>query len=352
MPTLLPGRGYGAKTRRNAAMTAMRQAPIVPTTNVSPTRTNVTQAMRTRRAQEEQRNQPTSGGINVSGPGNRGGQQAVGSSGAPATGTSSGFAVNTHTNPPAPPMSAAPRTAQPGAGLRNPAVGGTRVPPTFGGNVMAGSNPIDVQPGNEALQESPNSTDEAANQAIMDLLTGGPRDTAEDEALIRELMQHQAGAGQADLNARLGAAGFGTSGALGAMTSDLRQAAARKAAEDIMGVRQTARDDAFRDLGLGIEAEQRDRGLDITEQQYLDYMQGVEDENADIAAEEQAAEEQQGFWNAVGEPRGGAVKAEDAARAQDWPGETPLIGINIGHDDTYNYVMGVDGKIWREPHTG
>src|SRR3989304_1191735 len=108
--------------------------------------------------------------------------------------------------------------------------GGARKSPP---NMAPGETPFEDYQTNDALVE----------QAIAELLGGGVRDTSEDEALIRELLQGTVGQGQADLNARLGAGGFGTSGALGALSGDMRANAARKSAQEIMGVRQGARDE-------------------------------------------------------------------------------------------------------------
>lgn len=97
-------------------------------------------------------------------------------------------------------------------------------------------------------------------KATQELLT---RDysTADEERLIQEMMRQQAGQGAADVNARLGASGFGTSGALGALTSNVRSEAARKAAADIFDVQRQARGDRRADLGVAadLSAQQREQ---------------------------------------------------------------------------------------------
>lgn len=138
------------------------------------------------------------------------------------------------------------------------------------------------------------TSEDAAYQAILDLLSGDVRDTGEEEDLIRQLMQENIGKGQADLNARMGAAGMGTSGALGAMSADMRAKASTEAAKGIMDVRQGARDEQFEKMRLGLEMELRNRGLELTEAQWglvMDEMTGGADANHDgnITPDEQAA---------------------------------------------------------------
>lgn len=132
-------------------------------------------------------------------------------------------------------------------------------------------------PGSPGGEAQPQKTQEQLyDQALRDLLASGPRDTAADEQQIQEMLQHTVGAGQADLNARLGAGGFGTSGALGALSGDMRAMAARQAAEEIMGVRRGARDEYMDRIGMGLDASATDRGLDIREDAYGRYLDALE----------------------------------------------------------------------------
>jgi hypothetical protein len=149
-------------------------------------------------------------------------------------------------------------------------------------NPSASGTPIVSQPGGQQTNAGVNGepvpgymsqeTDQLAEDALRELLGAGPRDTGEDEAYIREMLASTVGKGQADLNARMGAAGFGTSGALGAMSSDFRADAARKAAGEVMGVRQGARDEWLDRVRTGLDGQFRDRGMDMTEAQWEQYM--------------------------------------------------------------------------------
>lgn len=151
----------------------------------------------------------------------------------------------------------------------------------------------------------PQTSEDAAYDAILELLQGDARDTSEEEALIRQLMQENIGQGQADLNARMGAAGMGTSGALGAMSADMRSKAATEAAKGIMDVRQGAREEQLDRLRLGLEMEMRQRGIELTEEQWslvMDEITGGADTNHDGVVdpeEQQTADdrEQQGSFN-------------------------------------------------------
>lgn len=351
MPGMLSSRGYQPRTRRSAAMTAARQAPVVPTTNLSPQQRNVTQAVRTRRAQQQEQAQPT-------------GTMTGMTSGAP--GTSSGMANGGGINVSGPGQRANVTFGK-NASLVDRAMAGQRIPDSTGGGQAPPGSParnaldkFDDKSHREMMDHDP-TNDEAADDRINDLLTGGPRDTSEDEALIRQLMLEQAGAGQADLNARLGAAGFGTSGALGTMTSDLRQQAALKAARDIMDVRQTARDDHFRDVGLGLESEFQDRGMDLTEEQYAQYMDILEAMYGPEPSDRDTADQMGNspLWQEVQE-NGMSYEADPGVvqQAQDAPWDSfvnPFFYHNsryLGEDANYTYVQLADGRIVRVPNAG
>ncbi|MBL0320580.1 MAG: hypothetical protein IPP74_14990 [Alphaproteobacteria bacterium] len=128
--------------------------------------------------------------------------------------------------------------------------------------------------------QTPMSNEELYQQAISKLLGEGPRNTTEDEKLIRDQMLRDVGAGQADLNARMGASGFGTSGALGALSGDMRSRAALDAQKAISGVRTDARQEYLDRLGMGLKGSNDAANLAIKQaawtayQQMLDGMQG------------------------------------------------------------------------------
>ena len=130
------------------------------------------------------------------------------------------------------------------------------------------------------------STDDI-DQMIRDFVAGrlsgaGKANTAEEEALIRQQMQGELGQSLVDQRARMGRAGFGASGAMGAIEGDVRRAAEMDALDQILGLRRTeeqrsienamgaisaenqmrrgAADDALRRMAL--EALQAEMGLD------------------------------------------------------------------------------------------
>jgi hypothetical protein len=82
--------------------------------------------------------------------------------------------------------------------------------------------------------------------------------------------------GQSDLMARLGASGFGTSGAASAMLGDINSKAALNASRMVQDVRSGARSDQLRELQLGLDAGGQDRRLDMSEDQYTRYLQVLE----------------------------------------------------------------------------
>lgn len=102
--------------------------------------------------------------------------------------------------------------------------------------------------------------DELRDQALADLLAG-QRDTSEDEAMIREQVEADMLQGVVDNQARMGAMGFGSSGALAGLDADIRGRASLDAADQIMGVREDARDDWLRRVGTGL-------GADLTQREF------------------------------------------------------------------------------------
>ncbi len=204
--------------------------------------------------------------------------------------------------------------------------GGARDSPP---NMAPGETPFDDYQTNDALAE----------QAIAELLGGGVRDTSEDEALIRELLAGTVGQGQADLNARLAAGGFGTSGALGALSGDMRANAARKSAQEIMGVRQSARDEWLERTMAGIEAEFKDRGLDLSDEQFQSYVDMLKE----MAANDEAAAEEERQSKL---PDSSAIKGAKPSVQQPWGSRY------IGEDDNWTYYRTVWGDIAKVPKSG
>lgn len=135
------------------------------------------------------------------------------------------------------------------------------------------SDPVSGSGASPGGSNNQGDSESLANQALQELLSGGPRDTSEDQAYIEDMMRRSVGEGQANLNARMAAGGMGTSGALGQMSGDLRAQAAREAAGEVMGVRDEARNEWLRKVQLGLQGEMADRGMDMTEQQWQQYLE-------------------------------------------------------------------------------
>jgi hypothetical protein len=105
-------------------------------------------------------------------------------------------------------------------------------------------------------------------QLFGDQLGQGPRDTTEDEELIRQMMAGQVGGNLADLNARMGGMGFGDSGAAMNLSGDIYQRGARQASEDIMGLRQRSRDDYQDQIAQAAQILFGERELGMSEDFY------------------------------------------------------------------------------------
>jgi len=105
-------------------------------------------------------------------------------------------------------------------------------------------------------------------QLFGDQLGQGPRDTTEDEELIRQMMAGQVGGNLADLNARMGGMGFGDSGAAMNLSGDIYQRGARQASEDIMGLRQRSRDDYQDQIAQAAQILAGERQLGMSEDYY------------------------------------------------------------------------------------
>lgn len=169
---------------------------------------------------------------------------------------------------PRPPRAPMPRPGeyQPGAGIAGPVQTTIRDP-----GMMQGAQPMPTDTTqtwdfHDSARESADrvlTTEELVEEFIRDQLEGGVRDTSEEEALIRELMESKQGSEQTALMARMAAGGFGTSGALGALSGDINRRAAREAADAILNTRRDARDEFMDNARTAIDAEFRDRGADL-----------------------------------------------------------------------------------------
>jgi hypothetical protein len=94
--------------------------------------------------------------------------------------------------------------------------------------------------------------------------------TAEEEALIRELMQDRLGAGLVEQRAKMGRAGFGASGALAAMEGDIRRQAGQQATQETLAIRrqaeQEAIDNALRAIGVDVDKRREGRAAAFDEE--------------------------------------------------------------------------------------
>lgn len=103
--------------------------------------------------------------------------------------------------------------------------------------------------------------DTQVRQLMADLLAGRGMDvsTAEEEALIRELMQDKVGQGLVEQRARMGRAGFGASGALAAMEGDVRRQAGQQATQETLALRRQAEQEAINNAlrAVGVDVEKR-----------------------------------------------------------------------------------------------
>ena len=92
--------------------------------------------------------------------------------------------------------------------------------------------------------------------------------TAEEEALIRELMQDRLGQGLVEQRAKMGRAGFGASGALAAMEGDVRRQAGQQATQETLALRRQAEQEAIRNalqavgVDIGVRGEARKAAFD------------------------------------------------------------------------------------------
>jgi type II secretory pathway pseudopilin PulG len=106
--------------------------------------------------------------------------------------------------------------------------------------------------------------DAQVRQLMADLLAGKGMDvsTAEEEALIRELMQDRLGAGLVEQRARMGRSGFGASGALAAMEGDIRRQAGQQATQETLAIRRQAEQEAIDNAlrAIGVDVEKRAEG--------------------------------------------------------------------------------------------
>ena len=158
-----------------------------------------------------------------------------------------------------------------GAPMTPGAAPGAR-PPTS--NTATIQTPIPMTPlGNDADQNA------QALQKVIDQLMGGQRDTTGEEALVQQLLGDRLGKNLVDARAGMGRAGFGASGALGAMEGDIQRQAYQDALGQIFDIRKDARQENLDRLGLGSQFIGQNRDWDMANRRF-----GL-DQNADKRAE-------------------------------------------------------------------
>ena len=181
----------------------------------------------------------------------------------------------------------------------------------------------------------PMTEDELFQERMRDLMGQGPRNTAEEERILREQMLRDVGANQAGLNARMAAGGGSASGALGAMTTDMRSRAALDAAKGMETIRENARGEWLDRVKAGMGGYFDDRSADI-------------DENRNNMLQDMIRRMY---------PEGGGDKTSPVKEApyQDWPDtETVPVKESDGSDGlpegsymlSDGYWKAPDGSIW------
>lgn len=154
-----------------------------------------------------------------------------------------------------------------------------RRPPPQGGNV----------PG-AATHAPPPAPDRASRlEGVVDDLLDGPRDVTADVERRQGMIDQQSRQALMDQQASLGAAGFGTSGALVSLDAQARADAALRKADIAETMEQNARDDHLRRVGAGFDGELNLRELAQDEAQfdaYLDMIEALEGEGEPGVAEE------------------------------------------------------------------
>lgn len=347
-------RGYSPARRLDAARAAVNTAPVIPTTNIQrqqPRPPGQRQEFSTTSGIADQMTRAPSGSIGLA-------------SGVP---TNAGMTAG-----------GVPRQPDPDGRRPNPGTTGGR----HMEDEMGTTNGAAGQSADPYVE-----TDDMFDKLLRELMGNGPRDTAEDEATLRELMAAQTGQGQADLMAGMAAGGFGLSGAAQTGMADIGRRNALSTGRDIIDLRQGARDEwlqrisqgmegyfgdrgfdqtdremdldsGFRDRELDMEEEFRDRGMDLDEAQWEEYMNALEAIYGDIPTPEEQQEiddsaatnaEMDDIDSVVGGVTGGDDPPPDAANYNEWTGNDPPLGLRTGRDSQYVYIFGLDGKLWKVP---
>lgn len=135
----------------------------------------------------------------------------------------------------------------------------------FAGGMQADNG---VPEGTNVNAEAPATIDQMQEDYIREVL-GSTADTSDQEAQMRAESDRTLGQGLVDMRARMGEAGFGMSGAAGALEGTLRSDAARQLSGDIMDLRDREEEQRRRAIegafGLDIAARDAARRQAIAE---------------------------------------------------------------------------------------
>jgi len=286
-------------------------------------------------------------------------------------------AVAPQGTPAAPPAAPPPPT---GAGLAQGAAAGAGVPnmgaalgnlqgapaPTSGGSGAGGQ-----QRGDQGNPLPPGTNPQPTlDQMIEDWVRsqlGAQPDTSQEEALIKEMMGDQIGAGRVGNRASMGRAGFGSSGAEAAIGNDIEHQVRQHALEQVLGVRRDASqqgiDNALSAAGLDIQerdAAIRQKQADAQFAALQALLGGGGAPGADAGGDSGAGVNPLGPDNPVstvvepivsGDAGGGGSNApatawSEQSDAQKWKSTQHGDAAPRGYHETDGSVVAPDGTVW------
>ncbi len=121
-----------------------------------------------------------------------------------------------------------------------------------GGGSLYGATDEDVGFTQQEMAPVPEDLDDVAARWNRGYLENGPADTTDEEAFINERIRDELGQNLVGQRARMGRAGFGSSGALAALESDAMRQANLDAQGQIYDTREREQNQAF-DQGIGVQ---------------------------------------------------------------------------------------------------
>lgn len=240
------------------------------------------------------------------------------------------------------------------------------------GTVVGDEATVTIPPPAAPPPAPPPTTMEEDQEAFIRSLLGDALnvDTSAQEQLIREEMDRLQGMKLRDSRARAGVSGMASSGSQIALENTLNKDAARDVSGRILDVRDDAKQTAIHNAlaGIGVDIDLLDAK---TQAELLD---GIMDLFGDDSPVQDSPGEDRGAFSppevAVDNDDDGvddhtgasedfnthAVDPAVRAQAEDWDSGLPFVphlteGYQ-GSDGEYDYMKGVDGKIWRFPIGG